>query len=67
VFTSGGTISVLLQRLLGVDLETMLRLNWRMANASCTKLAVGAGGPRVLSINEHAHLETAGARLLTFR
>lgn len=67
VFTSGGTISVLLQRLLGVDLQTMLRLNWRMANASATKLAVGAGGPRVLSINEHAHLEAGGGRLLTFR
>ena len=67
VFTSGGTISVLLQRLLGVDLETMLRLNWRMANASLTKLTVGAGGPRVLSVNEHAHLEAGGGALLTFR
>jgi broad specificity phosphatase PhoE len=67
VFTSGGTISVVLQRLLGVDVETMLKLNWRMANASITKLVAGAGGARVLSINEHAHLEAGGGRLLTFR
>lgn len=67
VFTSGGTIGVLLQRLMGLDIEAMLRLNWRMANASLTKLTVAAGGPRVLSVNEHAHLEVGGGRLLTFR
>jgi broad specificity phosphatase PhoE len=67
VFTSGGTITVLLQRLLQLDTETVLRLNWRMANASVTKLEVGARGPRVVSVNEHAHLEGGDGRLLTFR
>ena len=67
VFTSGGTITVLLQRLLGLETAAVLRLNWRMANASVTKLEAGARGPRVVSINEHAHLEAAGRDLLTFR
>jgi broad specificity phosphatase PhoE len=67
VFTSGGTITVLLQRLLGLDTAAVLRLNWRMANAGLTKLEVGKHGPRVVSINEHAHLEGGEGRLLTFR
>jgi len=67
VFTSGGTISVLLQALLGLDTATLLQLEWRMANASVTKLAAGGRGARVVSINEHAHLECAGPGLLSFR
>lgn len=67
VFTSGGTISVLLQHLLGLDTATMLRLNWRMANAGLTKLQAGARGPRVVSINEHGHLEGGDRHLLSFR
>ena len=58
---------MLLQRLLNLDTETVLRLNWRMANASITKLEAGARGARVVSVNEHAHLEGGDGHLLTFR
>lgn len=67
VFTSGGTLAALCQELLGLSVEHALRMNWRFANAGISKLAVGRDGPRLLSLNEHAHFEGTHSHLLTFR
>jgi broad specificity phosphatase PhoE len=67
VFTSGGTISALCQGLMGLSNEATFRLNWTLANAGVTKLAVGSGGARVASLNEHAQFEGERAALLTYR
>ena len=40
------------------------RLNTVLVNASVTRIMVGASGPRLLTFNEHSHLE---AQLVTYR
>ncbi len=67
VFTSGGYISVTVQRLLGLNAQQAFAFNWNIANASVTKLLYGARGVSLQSFNEHGHLETRDGRLLTFR
>lgn len=67
VFTSGGFIAIAAQRLLGIPDEHAFTLNWTLVNAGVTKLVVGSQGPRLLSVNEHAHFEGQHAALLTYR
>lgn len=67
VFTSGGAISVVCQRLLGLPAERALRLNWTIANASVTKLLVGRGGIHLSTLNEHSHFEGPQSALITYR
>lgn len=67
VFTSGGTIAALCLHLMGLSVDTAMRLNWRFANAGVTKLSVGRHGAQVISLNEHSHFEGEHRELLTFR
>ncbi len=67
VFTSGGFIAIACQRLLGIPDAHAFTLNWTLVNGGVTKLAVGSQGPRLLSVNEHAHFEGPQAALLTYR
>ncbi len=69
VFTSGGAISVIIQRLLGLDAEAALKLQWTMANGGITKLLYSADGRRIhlSSFNEHAFFEGAHDSLITYR
>jgi broad specificity phosphatase PhoE len=67
VFTSGGAISVVLRKLLGLaDARTMI-LSATLANASVTKLIVGGRGITLSTMNEHAHFEGEHKRLITYR
>jgi len=67
VFTSGGFIALTCQRLLGIPDEHAFTLNWTLVNGGVTKLVVGSQGPRLVSVNEHAHFEGPQAALLTYR
>lgn len=68
VFTSGGTISWVVTRLLGGgDPRMWRRLNFVTANASLTKVLAGRRGPTLLTYNDHSHFEGDAAALLTFR
>ncbi|MCL4236271.1 MAG: histidine phosphatase family protein, partial [Deltaproteobacteria bacterium] len=67
VFTSGGPIAVLAAHLLGVDSARAFSLQWRFVNAGVTKVVTGRNGPAVVSLNEHAHLETRGREFVTYR
>ena len=67
VFTSGGAISVVIRKLLGLDDVRTLMLSATLANASITKIIVGGRGLTLSTINEHAHFETADKRLITYR
>lgn len=67
VFTSGGYVSVTVQRLLGLSAEQAFGFNWHIANASITKLLYGTRGISLQSFNEHGHLEQHDGKLLTFR
>lgn len=67
VFTSGGPISAVCARLLGVGAEGWLRLNRVIANASLTKVVSGRSGLSLVTFNDHAHFEGARQELLTYR
>ena len=67
VFTSGGAISVVIRKLLGLDDTRTLMLSASIANASVSKIIVGGRGLTLSTINEHAHFETADNRLITYR
>jgi broad specificity phosphatase PhoE len=67
VFTSGGAISVVLRKLLGLEDTRALVLSATLANASTTKLIVGGRGITLSTMNEHAHFEGEHKHLITYR
>lgn len=67
VFTSGGAISVVLRKLLGLGDTRTLLLSASLANASVTKILVGARGLTLSTFNEHAHFEGDVSRLISYR
>lgn len=67
VFTSGGVISAVCQRLLNIPDEHAFTLNWTLANAGVTKLIVGKQGVHLSTVNEHSHFEGDNAKLLSYR
>lgn len=67
VFTSGGVISALAQRLLGIPDSHLFAINWNIANASVSKLLYSSRGVTLSSFNEHGHFEGDRSPLLTFR
>lgn len=78
VVTSGGPISMVAKRLLNMDVETALQLNWRLVNGGLSKIAVSRSVPggadansairlQLISLNEHLHFSGPHAHLLTAR
>lgn len=71
IVTSGGPISVIVQRLLGLDDRQALELNAVMANTGITRvLYSGSGGSSKRSLaafNSTAHLEVTSTKLVTYR
>lgn len=67
VFTSGGTITVICQKLLGIPDAQAFILNRTLANAGITKLVYGRGGVHVSTLNEHVHFEGMRRDLITYR
>jgi broad specificity phosphatase PhoE len=67
VFTSGGTISVMCAHLLGLSDAQAFTINWTLVNTGITKVVTGRDGVRLVSVNEHAHLEGGEAGMLTYR
>lgn len=65
VATSGGVIAAAAMLLLDAPPKLFLAYNRVTANAGFTKVVVGRSGTNLLSFNEHAHLDAAGA--VTFR
>lgn len=66
VFTSSGVIAACAIIALGVPDAAMPAFNRLSVNASITKLLIGRAGPRLISFNEHGHLE-GGGDLMSFR
>ncbi|HXF30454.1 MAG TPA: histidine phosphatase family protein [Solirubrobacterales bacterium] len=67
VVTSGGTIAAVVGALLGAPAEVFAALNRTLVNAGVTKIALGATGAHVLSVNDHSHLEAVDRSLVTYR
>jgi broad specificity phosphatase PhoE len=66
VFTSGGTIAAVAAALLQAPAPVFVALNKVVVNTSVTKVMAGRSGLRLLSYNEHTHLEHDRA-VMTFR
>jgi len=68
VFTSGGPVTAIAQRCLGLSHEKAFELNWTLLNAGVTQLLYSRSGRLSLaSCNEHHHLDAAGQRFVTYR
>jgi hypothetical protein len=53
--------------LLGVPPAAFVAFNRVVVNTGITRLAHGRGGTTLVSFNEHAHLESPGRSLITYR
>jgi len=68
VFTSGGAISVCVQKALHLTDTLSLNLAWQIMNTSITRLKYSGSRLMLFGFNEVAHLEVKkDARLLTYR
>ncbi len=68
VFTSGGTITALLQLIIGVSPITAFELNWQIVNTSISRLKYRDQDVALASFNGHAHLEVLkNPELVTYR
>lgn len=67
VFTSGGSISVVLQHLLQLSVQKTFELQLGVANCSITKIKIASNGLRLLSFSDHAHFEGEHKNLLTYK
>lgn len=69
VFTSGGPISVICQRLLGIPEDRAFDLNWTLLNTGVSKVVFRPRSlPTLHGLNAVAHLELAGdPGLFTYR
>ncbi|MBW3618929.1 MAG: histidine phosphatase family protein [Actinobacteria bacterium] len=67
VVTSGGAISAVVADHLGLDADAWRGMNRVLVNTSVTKLVHGRSGVTLLTVNDHAHLESQDLDLLTYR
>ena len=67
VFTSGGPIAAICQRLLAIPDDQIPRLIASLVNCGLTKVVVGASGPRLATLNDHACFEGNDRALITYR
>ena len=68
IFTSGGTITALLQSIIGVPAIKAFELNWQIVNTSLSLLKFRGNEVTLASFNSHVHLELLKApELITFR
>ncbi len=68
VFTSGGCISAVIQKTLGLSNEDTLKLSWQIVNTSVTRFKYSGNRLMLFGFNEFAHLElTNDKKLITYR
>lgn len=67
VCTSGGVLAAICVRLLELPPSALVAFNRVAVNAAVTRAISGRAGTRLVSFNEHAHLERDGGTLVTYR
>ena len=67
VFTSGGPVSWVAATLADGGVPAWGRLSKVVVNSSVTKVLAGRRGASLITFNDHSHLETADADLLSYR
>ena len=65
-FTSGGVVAAIATALIGAPGETFVALNRVSVNSGASKVLSGRNGLRLVTFNDHAHLEHDRS-LMTFR
>ena len=66
VYTSGGVISVIVGKVLGLDIKSTFELNWSVVNASFTTIKLTKEKTQLLSFNEHHYIKSHDPKLLTW-
>jgi broad specificity phosphatase PhoE len=67
VCTSGGVLAAICVRLFELPPSALVAFNRVAVNAAVTRAISGRAGTRLVSFNEHAHLERDGRALVTYR
>ncbi len=67
VFTSGGSISVIMQQLLGLTTQKTFELQLNIANGSLTQLKTSTLGWRLVAFSDHAHFQGEFKNYLSYR
>jgi broad specificity phosphatase PhoE len=68
VYTSGGPISVCVQKALNLSNENTLQLTWQIMNASVTRLIFSGNRLMLSGFNDVGHLELKkDSHLITYR
>lgn len=67
VFTSGGSISVVMQKILDLSVQKTFEMQLNIANASITKLKTSSRGTQLLSFSDYAHFDGEHKKLWTYK
>jgi broad specificity phosphatase PhoE len=67
VCTSGGVLAALCVLLFELPPSALVAFNRVAVNAAVTRVISGRAGTRLVSFNEHSHLEQEGRTLITYR
>ena len=67
VCTSGGVLAAICVRLLELPPSALVAFNRVAVNVAVTRVISGRAGTRLVSFNEHAHLDRDGRALVTYR
>ena len=67
VFSSGGSISVILQQILDLSIQKTFEMQLNIANCSITKLRTSSRGTQLLSFSDYAHFDGKKKKFLTYK
>lgn len=67
VFSSGGSISVIIQRILDLSVQKTFEMQLNIANCSITKLKTSSRGTQLLSFSDYAHFDGDKRKWLTYK
>lgn len=67
VFSSGGSISVVMQKILDLSVQKTFEMQLNIANCSITKLKTSSRGTQLLSFSDYAHFDGEHKKLWTYK
>ena len=67
VFSSGGSISVIMQKILDLSIQKTFEMQLNIANCSIAKLKTSSRGTQLLSFSDYAHFDGEHKKLLTYK
>ena len=67
IFSSGGSISVIMQQILDLSVQKTFEMQLNIANCSITKLRTSSRGTQLLSFSDYAHFDGEHKKWLTYK